>query len=91
MQCEMTAPNITERFSASRWCPNARLSDRASTLKSTAGNIGSARAFIGLIVAVGAFVYMVLAAVSVARARKAVRTSLPFRKDPEGELLSTGS
>ncbi len=91
MQCEMTAPNVDESFSGSEWCPNAQLSDHGSTLKSTTGDIGTARAFIGLVVAVGAFVYMVLAAVSVARGRKVARTGLPFSKDPKDELLSTRS
>lgn len=91
MQCELTAPGINESFSGSQWCPNAGLSSRASALYYTTENIGCARAFIGLVVAVGAFVYMVLAAVTVARARKAVRTSSPLDKDPEGELVWTGS
>lgn len=87
----MTAPTIYENFLGSMWCPNAQLHDNNTTLRSTTENIASARAFIGLVVAMGAFVYMVLAAVSVARDRKAARTSLPFRKDTESELQSTGS
>ena len=87
----MTAPNMGESFSGSEWCPNAQLSDHDSTLRSTTGDIGTARAFVGLVVAVGAFVYVVLAAVSVARGRKVAKTVLPLRKDPGDEMLSTRS
>jgi len=90
MQCETTAPGINESFDGLMWCPNAQISDIA-TLRYTTEHIEGARAYIGLVVALGAFVYMVLAAVSVARNKKAARTSLPFRKDPEAELLSTRS
>lgn len=87
----MTAPGINENWRGSGGCPNAQLSEHDSTLGITTSNIGCARAFIGLVVAVGAFVYMVLAAVSVARDRKAAKTGLPFRKDTESELQSTDS
>ena len=87
MQCELTAPVMQEGFSGSPWCPNAQLSvfDDASTLQNVTENLACARAFIGLVVAVGAFVYMVLAAVSVARNKKATKTNLPLYKNPEYE------
>ena len=87
MKCEVQAPNMSESFQGVMWCPNAQLSSH----KNGAGSIGDVRSWIGLIIVVAAFVYMVLAAVSVSRNRKAARTSLPYRKDPERQLQSISS
>ena len=80
MECELTAPAMEESFDSAPWCPNAMLSSHQSSLATTTENMAMAKSFIGLAALAGAFVYMVLAAVSVARSSRAAHI-----KDPEGE------
>lgn len=91
MQCELTAPNINESFASSSWCPTSNLSNVSTPQYYAADNTAAAKTFIGLVVLVGAFVYMVLAAVVLGRNRRVGKGVVLLKEREQAEDSTTVS
>lgn len=82
MYCEVTAPNIEEQDPS--WCPNSSVWGDYLVRY----GIGMGKDWLGLIIMVALLVYVTLAAMAIARGRKASRQGFGMQKLADTQPLT---